>query len=368
MRILKQSALFVCLSIPLAAQSYSGYLDAADCNSVAGWAWNASLPNSPINVDIYDGSTWVTTVSANQFRQDLLNAGIGNGYHGFSLSTPSAFRDGQVHSLSARFGGTSTDITNSPHGLSCSQIGGGYQYYYSDQFSSIIGTNWWQNGNGLTLSNGLADVDPSGAGVSLISKIAAPANDYEVSATMNLTGGGSYILYLRATSNSLLAGGNTGTYYAVDLANPTFSGSACSAGLWVYKNVAGTITVLSSGTVPCHSNTAVRAVIKGTYIIVYVDNTLYATVADSSITAGQPGVGVVNTAATSSIARAEFGPLDQVPPNTVPTQAVGSSAFANRVDLQWEGATDNSTGIGLAYYDVYRNNVWVTRANQVRSA
>jgi hypothetical protein len=42
-----------------------------------GWAWDANHPNTSINVDVYDGNTLIATVAANQFRQDLLNAGIG---------------------------------------------------------------------------------------------------------------------------------------------------------------------------------------------------------------------------------------------------------------------------------------------------
>jgi hypothetical protein len=54
---------------------YGGYLDGAYCSVIGGWAWNSSQPNSPVNVDIYDGSNLLVTVPANQFRQDLLNAG-----------------------------------------------------------------------------------------------------------------------------------------------------------------------------------------------------------------------------------------------------------------------------------------------------
>jgi hypothetical protein len=69
---------------------YEGWIDATDCDSIRGWAWDKNQPNTPINVDIYNGSTKLTTVAANIFRQDLVNAGKGNGYHGFSYATPSS--------------------------------------------------------------------------------------------------------------------------------------------------------------------------------------------------------------------------------------------------------------------------------------
>src|SRR5438270_928063 len=55
-----------------ATANYNGYLDGADCNSVYGWAWDANQPNTPINVDLYDSNTFIATVAANQFRQDLV--------------------------------------------------------------------------------------------------------------------------------------------------------------------------------------------------------------------------------------------------------------------------------------------------------
>lgn len=81
-----------------------GYLDAADCNTISGWAWDRTAPNAAILVDIYDGNTLIAgSVLANQFRQDLLNAGKGNGNHGFGIATPASLKDGKPHSISVKF-------------------------------------------------------------------------------------------------------------------------------------------------------------------------------------------------------------------------------------------------------------------------
>jgi len=34
-------------------------------------AWDANQPNTPINVDLYDGTTLIETVAANLYRADL---------------------------------------------------------------------------------------------------------------------------------------------------------------------------------------------------------------------------------------------------------------------------------------------------------
>ena len=99
--------------------SYEGYFEFADCNSMVGWAWDGNQPNTAINVDIYDGGTFLVRVLANLFRQDLVNAGKGNGYHGFNILTPSSLKDGQPHSVSAVFAGTTTNLIYSPRNLTC---------------------------------------------------------------------------------------------------------------------------------------------------------------------------------------------------------------------------------------------------------
>jgi hypothetical protein len=75
-----------------------GGLEGADGENIWGWAWDQNQPNSPIDVDIYEGDTVLTllaTVPANQFRQDLLDAG--DGRHGFSYPTPARLKDGKTH-------------------------------------------------------------------------------------------------------------------------------------------------------------------------------------------------------------------------------------------------------------------------------
>jgi hypothetical protein len=101
------------------APLYEGYHDTADCSSFVGWAWDMNLPNDPISVDLFDGSNLLATVPANQFRQDLLNAGKGNGVHGFGYFTPTALKNAQWHSITARFGGTSTNLNWTPRSIIC---------------------------------------------------------------------------------------------------------------------------------------------------------------------------------------------------------------------------------------------------------
>src|SRR5581483_7341126 len=78
---------------------YAGSLEEATCSSISGWAWDKNNPAATVSVDILDGSTLVATVAASVFRQDLLTAGYGDGYHGFGYSTPNLLKDGRTHSV-----------------------------------------------------------------------------------------------------------------------------------------------------------------------------------------------------------------------------------------------------------------------------
>lgn len=61
-----------------------GTLDLVNSTTIAGWAWQPSTPNQPIDVHIYVDGQLKAVVRADQYRPDLQSAGIGNGSHGFS--------------------------------------------------------------------------------------------------------------------------------------------------------------------------------------------------------------------------------------------------------------------------------------------
>jgi hypothetical protein len=105
---------------PTPSANYVGYFDFADCNQIYGWAADRNRPNTPINIGIYDGSTLIATVSASGYRSDVGTLLGDNGFHGFTIATPQSLKNGQSHSISARFENSSTNLANSPKALSCS--------------------------------------------------------------------------------------------------------------------------------------------------------------------------------------------------------------------------------------------------------
>jgi RHS repeat-associated protein len=130
-----------------ASPAYQGYFDGVDCNVISGWAWDANQPNTVINVDIYDGNTLIETVAANQFRQDLLNAGIGNGIHGFSFATPASLKNGASHSVHVKIAGTSTELGLSPKSITCSTPASSAYGGWLDGADCNVISGWAWDGN-----------------------------------------------------------------------------------------------------------------------------------------------------------------------------------------------------------------------------
>jgi hypothetical protein len=79
--------------------------DFPDGEVIVGWAWDLKKPDTAVKVDIYDGDTKLATVTADQFRQDLADAKIGNGKHGLSYPTPARLKDGKAHTIRVKVAG-----------------------------------------------------------------------------------------------------------------------------------------------------------------------------------------------------------------------------------------------------------------------
>jgi hypothetical protein len=93
---------------------YEGCLDFAGCTLVAGWARCVNQPDVPVEVDIVIDGKLFTAVKADQFRQDLLDAGKGDGRSAFSLQLGPRWRDGKPHLVEARISGTEYMLTSIP--------------------------------------------------------------------------------------------------------------------------------------------------------------------------------------------------------------------------------------------------------------
>jgi hypothetical protein len=97
---------------------YDGMHEIADCTQIAGWAMDHNAPDVSIYVDIYDGPIFIGSAPADRFRRELSNAGV-YPYHGFRFLTPSSVKDGKIHQISVKYGGTSINLPGSPRFIAC---------------------------------------------------------------------------------------------------------------------------------------------------------------------------------------------------------------------------------------------------------
>src|ERR1035438_3066354 len=87
--------------VSAAPAHYEGSFDHAGCDMIAGWAWNASVPNAQVKIRILDDGKPLMTLTADRPRPDLSVAGKGNGAHAFFFDVPAALKDGRSHSIVA---------------------------------------------------------------------------------------------------------------------------------------------------------------------------------------------------------------------------------------------------------------------------
>ena len=136
--------------------------------------------------------------------------------------------------------------------------------------------------------------DPNGT--ALISTKAVPdgSSNYDLEMDLSLpSSGGTYVMYLAASSNAYLApSGSQGSYYAFEI-TPTIASGACSAVFTLWKRSSNILSSLATGAIPCHDGIAYHAVYAAdNSLILYADQQLlFTNPPDVSPLTGQPGFG-----------------------------------------------------------------------------
>lgn len=91
-----------------------GVVDYWDQERIHGWAADSARPEQAVEVDVFVDGEKFGTFLADRFREDLLKAGIGTGFHSFEvlLLEDRLFSRQPIKSLSVRISGTSAEL---PH-------------------------------------------------------------------------------------------------------------------------------------------------------------------------------------------------------------------------------------------------------------
>ena len=107
-------------AVSLSGSVLQGYHDIANCEGMAGWAWDSSKPNTPITVYLYEGTRYLGSAYAGDYRPDLAGS-YGNGYHGFAWGNVLSLLDGASHTVSVHYAQdpNSPKLGNTPRTISC---------------------------------------------------------------------------------------------------------------------------------------------------------------------------------------------------------------------------------------------------------
>jgi hypothetical protein len=94
--------------------SYPSHFDGLVEDSLCGWIWTGLPDGERLNVSFFDGENLIGETIADNFREDLQKAGIGDGYHSFKWKLPEKFYDGKEHVFRAINFVTGLDLAFSP--------------------------------------------------------------------------------------------------------------------------------------------------------------------------------------------------------------------------------------------------------------
>lgn len=127
---------------------YIGFIDHASCDTIIGWAADRNRLNTPITVEIYDGTTLVAIVNANLSRPDVGSFLGDNGLHGFNIITPASLKTGLAHAIHLRFETAATELTGSPANITCAAAPTSYVGFVDHLGCDFIG-GWAADRNRL---------------------------------------------------------------------------------------------------------------------------------------------------------------------------------------------------------------------------
>ncbi|CAG5003247.1 hypothetical protein DYBT9275_03111 [Dyadobacter sp. CECT 9275] len=130
--------------------SFGGNLENANCFLVQGWAWDQDHPNQAQQLEVIEGNTVHTTITADKYREDLKNAGTGTGNYGFSFGLPASLKNGQARQFNIRVKGSSYLLPGSPKSVTCisPQYNGSFDWA---SCTDIKGWAWDKNNPNVAL-------------------------------------------------------------------------------------------------------------------------------------------------------------------------------------------------------------------------
>src|SRR6266542_76847 len=99
------------------------HIDYADWTGIRGWVWDPEAPEKRVLLEVLDGDNRLATVMASEYRADLVEAGVGDGRHGFSIPLSETLLPFARHILHLRPVGSTFELPSFPLVLAREQVG-----------------------------------------------------------------------------------------------------------------------------------------------------------------------------------------------------------------------------------------------------
>jgi len=91
-----------------------GVLELVRRDLIAGWAQDEEFPDAPVVLRILDNGATIARVIADRYREDLAQAGVGDGRHSFSFVVPGGLSPDRQHLIEVVRAEDGTKLTDSP--------------------------------------------------------------------------------------------------------------------------------------------------------------------------------------------------------------------------------------------------------------
>jgi hypothetical protein len=124
---------------------YEGWIDVGNCDNIAGWVWNKRAPTTPLRVDILANGAQIAQVMADVFRQDLQNAGKGDGRHSFTFPTPARLKNSRSNTITIRVTNTNFFL-GSPKTFTCANPIDDTRFFVRQHYVDFLGREPDQSG------------------------------------------------------------------------------------------------------------------------------------------------------------------------------------------------------------------------------
>jgi len=217
-------------------------------------------------------------------------------------------------------------------------------------------------GSGQTNSMLGTGVNSSGSLIELGAKSAVYTSaQYEISTQLRIqTSGGNFVQYVRSAQSALSTSSSGGTFFAVELQNPTFNSLGCMGTLKFRQYDGVNFTLKAQSQVPCYDHMIIRTVVISTggasdYVWTMINGQVYAAYCD--LKTGSPGIGLADAPTVNGVERVQIGARSLLAPPVIDRTTVGTSSFPDRVDMHWTDPVDPN-GVGVFIHGITRDGVY----------